>query len=402
MKIPDLIVFDIKGETIAFSPKYFQFAKIQGYCPQYKVEIYTSDEVQMQFVEPPKDINDAVMKNILKGYTGSRPSKVKGIVVNATTLCRGKCTYCCVEPWLNKTAEFVTYDNLMATLEAHNSLDTIEHIDLYGGEPLLNQPLLEDLLEKTDLDITISSGLFITKKEFERFMSTLDKYGERIQVQLSIDPTNKWRPGKFGGELIYEKCKEILRHPKVNEIRINSIIGQGDTKYREFRESLEEASEKPVYLDFDIVSDTDAPPTKADWWDLLDQVLLDAEELIEGKRERMPFDADQTADVMYRNFIHKVDDFYVDDLCEQMTGEIPVLYPDSAEQHEFRRCQTIPEWKNDFDFVPPNKCNTCPILRYCSAACPYGTPFPSYCSTKLLRVISGAYIMLHKIDLDTI
>jgi len=401
MRIPDLIIFDINGKTVAFSPQYFQFSKLHNYHPQNKIELYTSEQVPMEFVTPPKDVNKEAMDYILKGYTGSRPSKVKGIIVNSTTLCRGRCTYCCVKPWLNKTTQHVTYENLIGTLEAHDSLDTIEHIDLFGGEPLLNQDLLEDLLEKTDLIISVSSGLFITEKEFDRFMSSLDEYGERIPIQLSIDPTNKWRSGKHG-DGIYDKCKKILMHPKVKEIRINSILGAGDVQYREFRNLLEESTGKPVYLDFDIVSDVDTAPSEDEWWDLLNQLLVDAHEHMAGQRERLPFDANHDAENLQRRFENKSDDFFMKDLCEQMTGQEPVLYPDSAAEHEFRRCQTIPEWKNDFNFIPPNKCNTCPILRYCSAACPYGTPFPSYCSTKLLRVLTSIYIMLHRIDLDMI
>jgi sulfatase maturation enzyme AslB (radical SAM superfamily) len=384
MKIPNLVLFNVRGKTIAFSPKFFEFELLPDY-PMNTPILLLGDDSTTEFAHEVHNMNPSIVEMLNDTNEDFKPSNVNMIYVNSTNVCRGGCTYCYAMPVMINGNK-VTFASLMMGIESIDSVDTLETIVLLGGDPLLNQELIEDIIEKTKYNVSLSTGLFITENEFKRFKQLLIKHKDRIVVQCSIDPTNKYRPGKHG-EGIFDKAIELAKLTDMFKIR--ATLCTDDIDYRSLRKIFEDATSKQIDVDFEIVTDINMMPTMEEWYKILSNLIMDAQEYIDGTRKEIPLSISEFEDTLVEHYDTGDKNFLVDFGCGIFEGASPVFTPEG----NFQRC-TQPPKENDYNWTVPPKCQECPILRYCGVSCPVEAGHPPYCATQLARILTGIYIML--------
>jgi radical SAM protein with 4Fe4S-binding SPASM domain len=269
----------------------------------------------------------------------------------------------------------------------------MKQVTILGGEPLLNFDLIKRVLLETNYIVSISTGLFVKDKLFDRFMEIGTAHNERMSIQCSIDPTNKYRPGTNGGRAIYDRTERILEEFISTQLRCT--ICTGDIDYRKLRNGYEKKLNKEISTTFEIVNTPDLWPAKSEWYHLLGMLVTDAHEYLDGERTELPLSAAEVADNLLKQWNEGHSNFYVALGCSMYSGESPVLTPDTVINKEFQRC-TQPQDSSAINrpFTLPEQCSQCEILRYCGVSCPTEAAVPSFCATQLLKHLASMYVFL--------
>lgn len=391
MKMPELVLFKVKGKTIAYSPRFFAFKEVD-YPLNQPIKMFYPGEADVVFGEEFEEINEQVEVSFNDKMEVFEPNRVSNVYINTTNVCAGKCTYCYAEDVMINS-DVVDFDDFMETLESIDSVDTVKDVNLLGGEPLLNFKLIERLLKETDYTVSISTGLFVKDKLFEQFMDLVKPYGRRVSVQCSIDPTNIYRPGKNGGQAIYDRTERILAELEYTQLRCT--ICTKDINYRKLRNDYERKLGKEISTTYEIVSTPELWPTLTEWYELLSMMIMDAHEYLDGTRAELPLSADEVGENILTQWSEGHSKFYITMGCSMYSGDAPVLTPDTIKQKKFQRCtqpQDLESVKKPF--IMPDKCSKCEILRYCGVSCPAEAAVPSFCATQLLKHLTSMYVFL--------
>jgi len=391
MKMPIVILFKVKNKTIAYSPRYFSFVEVDFPLKQ-PLKLFYEDEINVVFGDNLESLNKKVEVEFNKKMDEFKPSRITNVYINTTNVCAGKCTYCYAENVMINT-DIVNFDDFMETLETIDSVDTLKDVNLLGGEPLLNFDLIERILTETNYKVSISTGLFIKDKLFERFIDLVKPYGERVSVQCSIDPTNKYRLGSNGGQALYDRTERVLA--ELDNTQLRCTICTKDINYRKLRNDYERKLGKEILTIFEIVSKPSLWPIMDEWYELLSMLIMDAHEYLNGERTELPLSADEVGENILKQWNDGHSNFYITMGCSMYSGEAPVLTPDTIKHKKFQRCTQPQDLESvEKPFIMPNKCSTCEILRYCGVSCPAEATVPSFCATQLLKHLISMYVFL--------
>lgn len=390
-EIPELIMYKIGDKNIAYSLELAMFQELPDYPLKQPIKTFYHGEVNI--INNAVDVKlsrSAMLAELDAELKKFNPNKVEAIYINSTNVCRGKCTYCYAMPFMIN-GDVVTFEHLMKSLELIDSIDTLKDITILGGEPLLNFALIKDILEKTNYSVSISTGLFVSDKEYQKLLDALKKYPDRIAIQCSLDPSNKWRPGKFQ-ENIMPRAIELAKISKIFGIRATLCTKSYD--YVQLRKEFEEATGKEIEVSFEIVSDETLIPTENELDILLALMVIDANDIIDGDRSEMPLNVVERSKQLVERFNMNDSNFYMARGCRLYVGDIPVLTPNTAKTTSFQRCTQV-----DMSQSPTSvaeKCKTCSILKYCGVSCPVEATQPGYCTTQTLKTLISVYIALGK------
>lgn len=188
-------------------------------------------------VDPPEDVIREKMHVKLCEYYKKKqlelietPHKTfKNIVLFPTDRCDGRCSYCYNEETNNTTKASLTLNDLkemLVSVEQYGSLQQIDTVRCFGGEPFLNEELpdLFNELKKINPNITfiISSGLLFDDCVFNKVVYQVDKMVENnlhIRISSSIDfglPSSKYTRCREGNSYCYDeidlRLRELFKH----------------------------------------------------------------------------------------------------------------------------------------------------------------------------------------------
>jgi len=391
-EIPELVMFKIGDKNIAYSLELAMFQELPDYPLKQPVKLLYHGDVNIVSDTTDADMARTEFLAELEVELGQfTPSRVESIYVNSTNVCRGKCTYCYATPWMIN-GEVVTFEYLMKSLEAIDSVDTLKDITILGGEPLLNFELIKDILEQTEYVVSISTGLFVSDKEYNNLLDVLDKYPNRIALQVSLDPTNKYRPGKFQ-ENIIPRAKELAKLTG-DDFGIRATLCNGSYDYTEIRKEFEPDLNRELSLTFEVVSEDKFLPTDNEFDTLLALLLIDVNAIIDGKRTEMPLSAIERGEQIYERLKANDSNFFLARGCRLYVGDVPVVTPETSKASTFQRCTQV--GLEDSPSSVADKCKTCNVLKYCGVSCPVEATQPGYCTTQVLKTIVSVYYALRK------
>lgn len=159
--------------------------------------ILNNDKMEEYKIVIPTDFNEDDIANKVYLKRIDKPSLptyeyINGYVVMTTTSCNARCFYC-YEENLNKTETMTkkTADDLIQFMIKHRYGDTPLHIQWFGGEPLLNQRIIDYIVDKlNEFNIPFSSSMisnaFLLNEET---ITKLEKWNLK-QIQITLDGIN--------------------------------------------------------------------------------------------------------------------------------------------------------------------------------------------------------------------
>lgn len=222
------------SDIVLFYNQY-SISEIHDYINKLRVRCFLVSDLVDEYTIIKNDIKER--QNRLKsGYL------VRALQLVTSNKCNFRCQYCIIDDAYNskERSEFQHSPSNqqmsveVASLSINNTIQLLRknkneylNIEFFGGEPLMNWPVIESVLEtfKNGKDIKIlysitTNGSLITEKMAETFK----KYG--VTVVISFDsPKNTQRmcaDGKNSIELI-KRSLEILKRNK-NCVTFNSVI----------------------------------------------------------------------------------------------------------------------------------------------------------------------------------
>ena len=138
------------------------------------------------------------------------PLKIDELVLNYTSLCNGKCTYCTI--WKNKKGPELrseTFDNIFSARQLKN----LESCYVTGGEPYISDKVLEiaSAMHKyiPGSMLTGATNGILLNKTLERALKIRDM-GVRIQLQVSLNGNRETHDFTRGIEGSWDKAVTLI------------------------------------------------------------------------------------------------------------------------------------------------------------------------------------------------
>jgi len=190
--------------------RLFQEARFQTELPENLVKLTLSEDEIIELTE-----NDILLNNKpTPPPVAELKSELSDLEINVSQTCNMGCEYCCVgKGEFGKAPIYLTIDKSRAALDELVSRTSSKqhHITFFGGEPLLNYPVIRDtilyahsLASKCDREFSfriLTNGTAFNS-ENAKF---LIEHG--VELQISIDGSqiahNRWRVFR-GGQPTYE------------------------------------------------------------------------------------------------------------------------------------------------------------------------------------------------------
>ena len=368
-KVPTGISFGAPYEAWAFWPKAGVVAPLGGALNNKRVVLSYDRHHDNEF-------NDTIFEIIQK----NEPIEADELVLNSIDTCEGTCAYCYKKSDLNRS------HLLMFTDIEHLINKNIKRISILGGEPLLNLPLIYDILVQTDLPVAVSTGLFVSNGVFEEFLNMLATYADRMRVQISIDPYGGYRSG-VGSKESFSRAVTLLSIPKLTT-NIRCTLCKGAVNYWTIRSDLEASCGHEVDTEFEFVSDADLLPSEREWMTVVEHLLDDVDSWREGKRKFVPLDILGMSDAMFRSFSEGSVGWAIELGCGTFRGSAIVI---EADGRQTKCCMPIDQYGKS-----QSRCQTCPMLRTCGMRCFVKSGEDYLCMTSVARTTAAAYCAVRR------
>lgn len=371
-KVPKGITYVIGGRWKLFLPK-FGIVTDLGETVDKTVFL-----MHHNGIPDSQEFNDHVFSII----NTNEPKPPEELVLNSVSVCAGECDYC------YKKTDLVGSRRLkFADIEQYLT-PNIERISVMGGEPLLNIELIADLLEKTDLPIAVSTGLFVTDYTFNRFMGIVAENAKRMHVQISIDPHGGFRKGLMAHEVLSRAATLISTQDLSTNIRCTLCRGAVD--YWTLRSDLEAITGKEVDCEFEFVSDPELLPTMQEWELVTKHLIEDVNSFFFGKRKIVPLEVLTTAEILLDTFRKQETGWNLEMGCGTYRGSAVII---EADGRLTKCCMPFDQHTSS-----SGKCRTCPMLRTCGMKCFVKAGEDFQCMTSTTKTIAAVYAALRRID----
>ncbi len=239
-------------DILAFFPETLQFFKINE-TTKYMIECI-SEGASFEELQPKgitQETYDTIKtilneKNVQEVNEEYEEKKINKLVLHITNKCNLKCEYCYANGGNYQSEESImTVEVAKRALDAFfNEMDSIQLVQLFGGEPTLNLPLVRYICEyvskqnaqsemKTRIGI-VTNGTLIT----DEFIQLVKEYGIGVTVSydgvpIVNDRMRKYKDGRGTSDIILENIKKLKAEtgqPRLIEITYNQHhVEQGIT-----------------------------------------------------------------------------------------------------------------------------------------------------------------------------
>lgn len=191
-----------------------------------------------------------------KGYQPSGNGTVKALCLHLAHDCNLRCRYC-----FASQGDFGGDRDLMSPEVGRAALDFLlqashdrrhVEVDFFGGEPLMNRRVLEDLVEygksrfreaDKEIKFTLTTNALLLDRDMQRFISDHD-----LAVVLSVDGRpevhDRMRPTPFGGssyQLVMDRISQFVNSPYCGEHYIRGTFTRYNCDFAEDVKHLVEA-----------------------------------------------------------------------------------------------------------------------------------------------------------------
>ncbi len=294
-----------------------------------------------------------------------REEKVTSLYLNTTTKCNKQCSYCYMKD-NNQDAIMLSYEQV----EEH--LGGITHITLLGGEPLLNLPILEKLLDNTSIEISISTGLGLSHKEFKKFLEVIEGKEKCISLQVSFDGTGSDRNANDFNKILCFLYK--LSRLDLAILSIKQIVNSKHFSINKTREEVESVIGKEIPFTFEFA--TGELDQRASAITYIAGVMeAEVNSYLDHSRKFFFNDIDKFIESTAR-----VDGFFmVANGCRAYFGGAKFIQADGS----LDSC-CMP----NAGYTGIDKCLTCKLLPYCGVRCPVMVEDEAQCVDAAIKALT--------------
>lgn len=117
------------------------------------------------------------------------------LALNISQVCRLKCRYCYANAGTYGNPGFMKRNVLVRTLDFFLSNYNVHNIHIFGGEPLLNIEMIEEMFriltskyakKFNNLRITVATSLFVSEETINRFIKIYESYKDKFQIYMVV------------------------------------------------------------------------------------------------------------------------------------------------------------------------------------------------------------------------